>query len=331
MHIPDGYLSPSTCLVLTAATVPVWMKAKHKLQLALEPAKIPLVAMGAVVSFLVMMLNIPIPDGTTAHAVGASLLTIVVGPWAAVIAVSMALLIQALLFGDGGMLAFGANAFNMAVVMPLVTQGVFSQARRLVSPVVAAGIAGYIALNMAALVAAVEFGLQPLLFRDAAGLPLYCPYGWEVAVPAMAMAHLTIAGFAEAAVTALGYRYIASVSPEILQPAALQTGQEVRGWKKHGLALLVLAAITPAGLLAEGTAWGEWGADEILKQLGYVPQGMAAATEWWQALLPEYTIPFLGDDRSAAMGGYFLSAVLGGAIVYGITMMMKKMLVKAQG
>ena len=67
-----------------------------------------------------MMFNVPVPDGTTAHAVGAVLVAVLLGPWAAVIAVSVALAIQALFFGDGGVLAFGANCFNMAVVMPLV-------------------------------------------------------------------------------------------------------------------------------------------------------------------------------------------------------------------
>ena len=67
-----------------------------------------------------MMFNVPIPDGTTAHAVGAALIAMLLGPWAAVIAVSIALLIQALFFGDGGVLAFGANVFNMAIVMPFV-------------------------------------------------------------------------------------------------------------------------------------------------------------------------------------------------------------------
>src|SRR4029077_14168939 len=81
---------------------------------------VPLVAIGAAYCFLVMMFNVPIPDGTTAHAVGAVLIAVLLGWPAAVIAVSIALAIQALFFGDGGVLAFGANCFNMALVMPMV-------------------------------------------------------------------------------------------------------------------------------------------------------------------------------------------------------------------
>ena len=72
-----------------------------------------------------MMFNIPVPGGTTAHGVGATLIAIVLGPWAAVIGVSVALIIQALFFGDGGILAIFANCFNMAIVMPFVGYGLY--------------------------------------------------------------------------------------------------------------------------------------------------------------------------------------------------------------
>src|SRR5439155_682632 len=118
MHIPDGYLSPSTCAAFYGASVPVWVTAGRRVKKVVKHRYVPLLALGAAYCFLVMMFNVPIPDGTTAHAVGGVLVAVLLGPWAAVIAVSTALLIQALFFGDGGVLAFGANAFNMAVVLP---------------------------------------------------------------------------------------------------------------------------------------------------------------------------------------------------------------------
>jgi ABC-type Co2+ transport system, permease component len=201
--------------------LPVWYRATAAVKTSLDAARAPFLAMGAVFSFLIMMFNIPIPDGTTAHATGSVLLAIVLGPWAAVIAVSVALLIQALLFGDGGVLAFGANALNMAFIMPftgyytyrLLAGGASSGPGRQVA---AAGVGGYIGLNLAALAAAVQFGVQPLLFTAADGTPLYCPYGLAVSIPAMLLPHLTVAGFAEAAITALALKYILKNSPEIL-------------------------------------------------------------------------------------------------------------------
>ena len=88
-----------------AAMVPVWMTAGRRVRKVVTSRYVPLLALGAAYSFLVMMFNVPIPDGTTAHAVGAVLIAILLGPWAAVVAVSVALGIQALFFGDGGVLA----------------------------------------------------------------------------------------------------------------------------------------------------------------------------------------------------------------------------------
>lgn len=164
----------------------------------MDISRVPFLALGAVFVFLIMMFNVPIPSGTTAHATGAALVAIVLGPWAAVLAVSIALLIQALFFGDGGVLAFGANAFNMAFLMPFIGYYTDKAISRNANPgsfsqLIAAGIAGYVAINIAALAAGIEFGIQPLLFTAANGTPLYGPYGLDVALPAMAIAHLTLA------------------------------------------------------------------------------------------------------------------------------------------
>ena len=121
MHIPENYLSPSTCAVMTAAMVPVWTYSVKKVKEEIPKVKMPLLGIGAAFSFLGMMFNIPLPGGTTGHAVGGTLIAILTGsPSAGCIAVTISLLIQALLFGDGGILAFGANCFNMAFILPFL-------------------------------------------------------------------------------------------------------------------------------------------------------------------------------------------------------------------
>lgn len=231
MHIPDGYLSPSTCATLGVAMLPVWYRALDKLKKALDVSRIPVLAMGAVFSFLIMMFNVPIPDGTSAHAIGATLIAIVLGPWAAVVAMSVALLIQAVVFGDGGILAFGANTFNMAFIAPFVGYYVYRFICANASPgskrqIIAGAGAGYVAINIAALAAAVELGIQPLLFTAADGTPLYCPYGLQVSVPAMMLAHLTIAGFVEGVVTAAALKFIARQSADLVVNST-KIGKEV--------------------------------------------------------------------------------------------------------
>jgi len=92
MHIPDGYLSPIISMGLGAVTVPAWAIATQKVKTVLNDRTIPLLAIFSALSFTIMMFNIPVPGGTTAHGVGGTLIAIVLGPWAAVIAGSVALL-----------------------------------------------------------------------------------------------------------------------------------------------------------------------------------------------------------------------------------------------
>ena len=120
MHIPDGYLGPPTYLATYAACLPLWRVAARRVKEELTSRQIPLLAISAAFSFVVMMFNIPLPGGTTGHAVGGVLIAIAVGPWGAMLAISIALVIQALLFGDGGITAIGANCLNIAFVMPFV-------------------------------------------------------------------------------------------------------------------------------------------------------------------------------------------------------------------
>lgn len=222
MHIPDGYLGPATSAVMYAVMVPIWAIASRVVKKTLKSRQVPLLAIGAAFSFVIMMFNVPIPGGTTGHAVGAVLVAILLGPWAACIAVTVALVVQALLFGDGGITAIGANCFNMAFVEVFAGYYIYkfisgSSAVTSFRRVIAAAIAGYLALNIAALTAAIMFGLQPSLYRSSAGQSLYCPYGLNVAIPAMLGEHLVIFGWIEAIITALVIEYLQKQSPGLLK------------------------------------------------------------------------------------------------------------------
>ncbi|PIP20056.1 MAG: cobalamin biosynthesis protein CbiM [Candidatus Omnitrophica bacterium CG23_combo_of_CG06-09_8_20_14_all_40_11] len=222
MHIPDGYLGPTTCGIFYAAMLPIWTFASKIVKKTLKARQVPMLAIGAAFSFVIMMFNVPIPGGTTGHAVGGALVAILLGPWAACIAITVALVIQALLFGDGGITAVGANCFNMAFVLPFVSFYVYkaisggslmTSGRR----VIAAGISAYLGINLASLFAAVEFGIQPILHHTATGQALYCPYGLKVAIPAMLGEHLLIFGWVEAIVTALVVKYLQKQDPSLLE------------------------------------------------------------------------------------------------------------------
>lgn len=221
MHIPDGYLGPSTYIAMWIIMIPIWVYAGKKMSTELRSRQVPLLALAAAFSFVIMMFNVPIPGGSTGHAVGGAIIGIVLGPWAAVIAISVALVLQALMFGDGGITAIAANCFNMAVVMPFVAYYVYkiisgnteiTSSRR----IIAAAVAGYVSLTLAAALTGFMFGIQPLLYTDANGVPLYMPYGLNIALPAMLLEHVLGFSFLEALVTALIYGYIQKTDPSIL-------------------------------------------------------------------------------------------------------------------
>ena len=320
MHIPDGYLSPATSIVMFLLVLPFWVIGVRKVRETMNARSVPLIALLAAFSFVIMMFNVPLPGGTTGHAVGATLAAIVLGPEIATIAVSIALIIQAFFFGDGGVLALGANCFNMAVIIPYVAAAIyraFSKNTPLTSSrrVIGAAVAGWVGLTIGAFVAGIEFGLQPLLFKAADGSPLYAPYPLSVAIPAMVIPHALVASVVEGMLTALVVAYLQRSNISVLEAAdkpslvgEVGSFQKLRGlWV--GIVVLILAS--PLGLLAPGTAWGEWGAQELTALgLGFIPAGLEKLSGIWGAPLAGYDLPVLGNANL----GYVLSAVVGIAV-----------------
>ncbi len=352
MHIPDGYLSPSTCAVMYAASAPCWWAALRRTRKTLFGRTLPLLSLFAAFSFVTMLFNLPLPGGTTGHAVGVGIAAIVLGPWASLLAISLALAIQALFFGDGGITTLGANCFNMAIagsfaawgIYRLVSLGATAESRR---RVVAAALAGYGAINLSALLAAIEFGIQPMLFHDATGAPLYAPYPLRIAIPAMMAGHLTIAGVAEALMSAGLFSYLRRNEAALVGQGQSQlshvsqkkanVGHPVSDAGAGGYAatdaapaagaglwgvLALVLLLTPLGIVASGAAWGEWAAKDfseaatrarIAAASGSVtppataPLGLARMAKLWTAPLPDYAPHFV---KSTGFG-YLLSAMFG--------------------
>ena len=285
-----------------------------------------------------MMFNLPLPGGTTGHAVGMGMASIVLGPWVSILAISIALFIQALFFGDGGITAFGANCFNMAVVGSLAAFVIYralaygapiTAARR----VFAAAVAGYAAINASAFCAAIEFGIQPMFFRDPSGAPLYAPYPLSVSIPAMMIGHLTFAGLAELILSAGVVRYLQRTDPALLLRTAPETPSLAvqSAWKvprKLWLGVALLLLLTPLGILAVGGAWGEWRIESLANPAARnqiaaasgnhalparIPQGLAHLSSLWKAPLADYAPSFVHSPSA----GYLLSAIIGVILIIG--------------
>ena len=318
MHIPDNYLSPASCAVLAVAAAPVvgLSITKVKAQLKENKELAPMLGIAASLSFLLMMFNVPIPGGTTAHAVGGVLLSILIGPYAASLALTVALLLQALLFGDGGILALGANIFNMAIAMPFVGYAVYHFFRKQNHETAGVLVGSYVGINVAAFLTAIELGIQPIIATQG-GEPLYNPYGLAVTIPAMMATHLTIAGAVEVFFTYVIYRFVKQVAPqELYTPTSVNTTSFV---KKIRYVLIALVVLSPLGLLAEGTAFGEWSADELAEMMNNVPAGIENGFSF-EALFSDYTIP--GTNIAV---GYILSAITALLVFYILGKMIRTM------
>jgi len=347
MHIPDGYLSPSTCALLYGAAAPFWCTAFARVKRILNTRLVPLLAVASAFCFVIMMFNLPLPGGTTGHAVGVGAATVVLGPWASMLALSIALLIQALLFGDGGITTLGANCFNMAIVGSLVAYVVYrlvaggtsvGSSRR----TLAAALAGYAAINSSAFVTACELGIQPMLFKDTGGAPLYAPYPLHIAIPAMMIGHLTFAGLAELIVSAGIVAYFQRTNPALLNHNAsripangeIETARQVparSGWGGAGplwIRLALLMMLTPLGILVAGTAWGEWSTrdfsnPEMRQKIAATssnvappirsPRGLERWSAVWSAPFPQYAPAFVHHPAF----GYVISAMFGSGLIMG--------------
>jgi cobalt/nickel transport system permease protein len=287
-----------------------------------------------------MMFNLPLPGGTTGHALGVTIAAIVLGPSGAILALSIAIAIQALFFGDGGITALGANCFNMAIVGSLVayasyrmiaTGAALTSRRR----VVAAGIAGYVAINAAALIAALEIGIQPRLFHDAGGTPLYAPYPLSIAVPAMMIGHLTFAGLAEAVISAGLVAYLQVADPALLSATSgvVADGDiaapNAPSFRRLWIMIAIFMLLTPLGILAAGTAWGEWSPAQLAQAASSaptanstassVPVGLQRLASFWTAPFPAYAPGFVHNRGF----GYLLSAMFGVGLLLILSLVMR--------
>ena len=216
----------------------------------------------------------------------------------------------------------------MALVMPMVGYGVYlvlSRRLSLTSPrrALAAGIGGYVGLNVAALCAATEFGLQPTFFHRADGTPLYAPFHLAQTIPAMMLAHLTVAGAVELALTAGVVAYLQRANLPLLRinhAAVPEADADVAsprrlGWRWAFIGLAVMAVLTPLGLLAPGGAFGEQQPRALnLKKyhLDAVPDGLRHYAGFWHhALFNGYDF---SHDKHPTIG-YLVSAGFGIAAI----------------
>lgn len=205
MHIPDGFLAPLTYLPATALAAGAWAWAGHGLRTRLDEQTVPRLAALAALAYGLGLVMLPLPGGTSGHALGIALLALLFGTRLAFLASSLVLALQALLFGAGGITALPVNALAMGLCGALVAQGAFLALRR-IHETLAVALAAWLSVVVSAGLVGLVLGIQPLIARAADGSPLYFPFGPSIVLPAVLVPHALI-GVAEAALTVLVWRH----------------------------------------------------------------------------------------------------------------------------
>ena len=205
MHIPDGFLSPQTYLPAAALAVGAWTWAARGLRDALDETLIPRLAMMTALAYGLGLIMLPLPGGTSGHALGVAMLALLFGLRLAFLAYSGVLLLQALLFGAGGLTALPINALAMGLAGSATALLVFRLLRSL-NESVAIVAASWASVMVSGLLVALALGIQPLIATQPDGAPLFFPFGIEITLPAVLLPHALI-GIGEAALTLLVWRY----------------------------------------------------------------------------------------------------------------------------
>ncbi|MCC7495590.1 MAG: energy-coupling factor ABC transporter permease [Fimbriimonadaceae bacterium] len=301
MHLPDGFLSAPVSTVLAAASFGGLGAAVRRSRPAVDaPVVTPLLGVAAAFVFCAQMFNFPISGGTTGHLLGAALVTALLGPWRAMLVMASVLLVQALIFADGGVVALGANLFNMAVAAPLLAglvQGLVQRAGRQArwTREVGLAVSAWLTVQLAAACCAVE-----IAFSGTAPL--------AVVLPAMLAVHAVI-GLGEALLSVAAYRVVVGARPELAgheRPVAELATMEL--WRLAAMLALGLLVVALAFPYPDGL---EWVAEQ--QQFGHhARDGFAAAP------LRDYAVPGRPVGSGFDWFGSYLSAILGAALCGGL-------------
>jgi cobalt/nickel transport system permease protein len=202
VHIPDGFLDPVTAGVTYLVSIAYAVYAFRRLRA--EKGRVELVTPLAAGIFAAQMLNWPLPGGTSLHFVGGALSGILLGPWLGFLPMFLVLLVQCLLFHDGGITALGANLLNMAIIDVLAGYAVYKLVPQRYK-VFGAFLGGWLGITLAGLACGVEIGVSSQL-----------PYGLAVTVPVMAGWHAAL-GIVEGAITSAVVSYISRRAPHLVE------------------------------------------------------------------------------------------------------------------
>jgi len=306
MHIPDGFLDVRTAAATGLLGAAGLGLALRRARLHMPPRRVPLLGLAAAFVFAAQMINFPVMAGTSGHLIGGVLTAVLIGPSAAVVVISAVLIVQCLMFADGGISALGANVFNMALVGTVGGWAVYHLVSRAVGGLFGRVLAAAFAAWCGTVLASVACAAELTAARTAP---------WSKVLPAMAGVHMLI-GLGEAVITALILVAVARTRPELLEP-----GQADHQTPRYG------AVMACGGLIALGLAlfvsplassWPD-GLDRTAEVLGFSEKAVESPLP---APIPDYKAPGLGRAGVATS----IAGAVGTIVVFALSWMLARTL-----
>jgi len=296
LHIPDGFLSIQVALAFWAVTAVVIAIALSRTRGELGERQVPVMGVMAAFIFAAQTINFPVAGGTSGHLLGGALAAIVLGPWAGILVMTTVIAVQALVFQDGGLVAMGANIFNMGILTALIGYGLFRSVagRRQGIQLTVAGLAAWLSVVAGALATAFQLWLS-----GTAAL--------RVVFPAMLGVHAII-GIGEAMITVAALAVIMRTRPDVMRE---------EGGSRAGLAWAAVGGVVALAvvLLSPWASMDPDGLERVAIDHGFDAAGVSAPYE----LAPDYTIPGLGEGALSTVVAGALGLLIVAAIAMALT------------
>ena len=293
LHIPDGFLSILISILCWAITVLVLGLAVSRTNKSLGDKQVPLMGVMAAFIFAAQMINFPIAGGTSGHLLGGALAAITLGPWAGMLVMTAVIAVQGLLAQDGGLIVMGANILNMGLLTTAVGYGLYRSVlgKNQNTKLAVAGVAAWLSVMTGALATALQLWLS-----GTARL--------EIVLPAMLTVHALI-GFGEALITVAALGFIFRTRPDLLDEESA-SAQGSRGWIIAGVVISLFVV-----LLSPFASSNPDGLERVAGDLGFLQAGQSAPYQ----IIPNYTLPILGETSFSTIVAGMIGLVVVGAII----------------
>ena len=310
MHIPDGFLDTKTIVATSAFSFAAIARALRSVQKNLPPKMIPTMGLSAAFIFVAQMLNFPVVGGTSGHLIGAVLVSVLLGPSAGILVMSIVLVVQCFIFADGGVLALGANIFNMAVVASVTGYYTYRILSSFIpgkfSQLVGVAFGSWISTVIASLCCTGEIAWSGTV-------------AWSLGFPAMTSIHMLI-GIGEGLITTLIISAIYTTRPDLLIEDMQKDGSSQN---RPFTDILVYGFLIIIGLGLFVTPFAsKWpdGLEKVATTFGFESRTLSKAIA--QSPIAGYHIPGIGSLSAATV----LAGAIGAVAVFLLSFVLAKIL-----